>query len=185
MTAPLPGFAAWRHVGARDGFEVVFLRDGRRVEGHASAVEDGVPWAVRYVIELDGAWATRRAHVVAETEHGRAETRLEADGVGGWAVDGAAAPELDGCLDVDLEASAFTNALPVHRLALEHGATADAPAVYVRAPSLAVERLEQEYERLDAHRYAYAAPRFGYLGELVYDDAGLVVDYPGLATRVA
>jgi hypothetical protein len=37
----------------------------------------------------------------------------------------------------------MTNALPVHRIALPAGAPADAPAAYVRAAGLAVERLEQ------------------------------------------
>ena len=52
---------------------------------------------------------------------------------------GRAEPELDGCFDVDLEASACTNTLPIHRLAgLGIGEEAAAPAVYVRATDLAV-----------------------------------------------
>ena len=34
-------------------------------------------------------------------------------------------------------------------------------------------------------RYHYAAPRFDYKDELVYDEFGLVLDYPRLAVRVA
>jgi hypothetical protein len=52
---------------------------------------------------------------------------------------------LDGCIDVNLESSALTNALPVHRMALPAGARALAPAAYVRAAGLALERLEQSY----------------------------------------
>jgi hypothetical protein len=177
-------------VGARDGFEVVFLDgggDGVRVEGHSTAVEDGEAWAVQYEIVADAGWAARRAHVRGRSAAGSREVTLEADGAGRWRVDGAPAAHLDGCLDVDLEASALTNAFPVHRLALEVGQTAQAPAVYVRALDLAVERLEQRYGRLaddDRRRYAYAAPAFAYEGELVYDEHGLVLAYPGLAVRV-
>lgn len=32
-------------------------------------------------------------------------------------------------------------------------------------------------------RYRYAAPAFGFTAELVYDDAGLVLEYPGIASR--
>jgi uncharacterized protein len=110
------------------------------------------------------------------------------DGAGSWTVDDAPAPQLDGCLDVDLEVSACTNTLPVHRLGLAVGEAADAPAAYVRAAAFAVERLEQRYERLpddgDLVRYAYASPRFGYEDVLVYDADGLIVDYPGIAARV-
>ena len=87
---------------------------------------------------------------------------MQADGEGTWTVGGEPAPHLDGCLDVDLEASVVTNALPVHRLKLLPGSAASTPAAYVRAPDLTVERLEQRYERLDdgmAHRFASVRPR--------------------------
>ena len=188
----LPATAAWRHVEARDGFEVLFLAtddDGLRFDGRSTAVEEGNAWAVTYSLSLDADWVTRSALVVSWTASGERERTLEGDGAGGWRVDGNPAPELEGCLDVDLEASAFTNALPVHRLELDVGERANAPAAYVRALDLSVERLEQNYLRLEddgeRRRYEYAAPRFSYLDELVYDGFGLVLDYPGLATRVA
>jgi hypothetical protein len=112
---------------------------------------------------------------------------LLTDGQGRWEVDGKAEALLDGCLDVDLEASAMTNALPVRRLDLAPGERAAAPAAYVRAEALTVERLEQDYRRLDdggpGRSYAYAAPAFGFSCRLRYDDAGLAVDYPGIAVR--
>jgi hypothetical protein len=188
-----PPFAVWRHHDAREGFEVVFLearRDGGlHVEGHTAALEDGEPFAVRYEIELDGRWRTRSARVAGRSLRGRRSIALEADGEGSWSVDGQPAPHLDGCLDLDLESSALTNAFPVHRLGLAPGASADAPAAYVRALDLAVDRLEQSYRRIDdggagGQRYDYAAPVFDFTGELAYDESGLVVEYPGLATRV-
>ena len=188
----VPPSAAWRHLDARVGFEVVFLRretDGYRVEGHSTAVEDGVTWGIRYAITVDPSWHTRSAHVVGLSELGTREVRLEAEGSDGWRLDGRPAPHLDGCPDVDLEASAFTNTFPVHRLGLEVGQRADAPAAYVRAPGLEVERLEQSYARLPDEgtrsRYDYASPAFDFKAELVYDEFGLVLEYPGIAVRVA
>ena len=187
----LPATAAWRHLGARDGSEVVFLSrepDGYRIEGHSAAVEEDEVWGVRYAITLDATWTTRSAHVAGQSALGSHEVRLECDGTGEWHVDGNPAPALAGCLDVDLEASAFTNAFPVHRLALEIGEKAEAPAAYIRASDLRIERLEQSYARLPddgaRSRYDYAAPRFDSRLELVYDAFGLVLDYPGLAVRV-
>ena len=186
----LPASAAWRHVGARDGFEALFIErddDGYRFEGHTTAVEDGVAWSVGYVIVVDSAWRTR-AEITCRSESGERATVLIGDGSGAWSIDGRASPALAGCFDVDLEASAFTNAFPVHRLGLAVGKSAEAPAAYVRAPSLAVERLEQRYARLPDERghrrYDYEGPAFGYRDVLVYDELGLVLDYPGLAERV-
>lgn len=182
---------AWRHLGAGDGFEVVFpLRHARgyRFEGHATAVEEGVAWSVRYALVVDESWTTRSGHLVSRWADGLRELRIGRDPDGRWLVDGRPGPELDGCEDVDLEASAFTNAFPVHRLALEVAEHAEAPAVYVRAPDLRVERLEQRYLRLpDAGGnalYDYESPAFDFRAVLAYDEHGLVLEYPGIAARV-
>jgi hypothetical protein len=74
-------------------------------------------------------------------------------------------------------------------MALPVGARAAAPAAYVRAAGPSVERLEQEYLRTadqGAHqRYDYTAPAFEFACRLVYDEAGLVLAYPGIAVRAA
>ena len=188
--ATLPPHAAWRHGGARSGFEVVFFRDladGWLIQGCTTAIEDGTPWAVEYTIELDRAGATRSARVNGWSAAGPCSTVLEADGAGHWLVDGGAAPQLDGCLDVDLESSAMTNALPVRRLGLPVAARAVAPAAYVRAVGLAADRLEQTYLRAPDQGarqcYDYAAPAFDFTCRMIYDQSGLVLDYPGIATR--
>jgi uncharacterized protein len=101
-------------------------------------------------------------------------------------VDGRPDPSLDGCLDVDLESSALTNAFPVHRLALSVGEMAAAPSAYVRT-DLSVQRLGQEYVRTGGHgphsHFEYAAPEFEFACSILYDESGLVLDYPGIATR--
>ncbi len=190
--APLPATAAWLHRGARSGFEVVYFQaggDGSRIEGWTAAAEDGATWVVEYAIDVDAAGATRSARIRGRSASGIQSALLEGDGAGHWLVDGEAAPGLDGCLDVDLEASAMTNALPVRRIGLPVAAEAAAPAAYVRAADLAVERLEQTYVRAadeaSWQRYDYAAPAFEFSARLVYDEAGLVLDYPGIAVRAA
>ncbi len=187
----LPPFAAWRHCGARVGFEVGFFleRDGGvRVEGHTVAVQDGQPFSVGYAIELDDRWHTHSARVWGQSSDGRHSVALDSDGEGRWTVDGVGMPDLDGCLDVDLESSSLTNAFPMHRLGLGPGEAADAPAAYVGALDLHVGRLEQRYARIDdgaeLRRYDYTSSTFDFRGELTYDEAGLVLDYPGIATRV-
>jgi uncharacterized protein len=187
---PLPASACWQHRAARSGFEVAYFEaipDGLRIQGTTTAIEDGKAWVVTYLIRLDTAWATRSARITARTVAGWRETFLESDGAGHWLVDGNAASHLDGCMDVDLESSAMTNALPVHRMSLRIGDAADAPAAYVRVLGPGAERLEQVYVRIadqDARQcYEYTAPAFGFTSRLRYDASGLVADYPGIAVR--
>jgi len=180
--APLPASAAWQHHDARTGFEVAYfqpLEEGWHIEGWTTAVEGGSTWAVEYAIDLDQHGSTRGARIRGRSATGLSVTALEADGAGRWLVDGAPAPHLEGCLDVDLEASAMTNALPVRRMSLALGAHAAPPAAYVRAIGLAVERLEQTYQRVPdeapRQRYDYAAPAFAFACRMRYDEAGLVL----------
>jgi hypothetical protein len=144
---------------------------------------------VSYEIEVDDTWRTTSARVWARSRSGEHEVRVQADGPRRWLIDGTYARQLDGCIDIDLESSACTNTLPVHRLALGVGDTGESPAVFVRALDLDVERLDQRYRRVadddqNGRRFHYTAPRFDYDDHLVYDSHGLVVHYPGLATRI-
>ncbi len=199
--AELPRSAAWRHLGGRDGFEVAFLRaglDGIVLTGTSLGVEDGSPWAVEYVIELDPAWITRRAVVTTRSGSVQRSVSLHSAGPGSWLVDGQPAPELTGCADVDLDVSALTNAVPVHRLRLDLASLNDdgqlddvstpAPAVLVSALDLAVARLDQTYRPragTGSLVFDYQAPAFGFRADISYDHAGLVNDYPGIAVRVS
>jgi hypothetical protein len=196
--ATLPSTAAWHHLDTRAGYEVVFFSpadDGLVIDGTTTGTEDGTSWWVRFHIELAPDWMTRRAEVGGRSPAGTHHRTLEVDRRGRWLVDGGRRPDLDGCLDVDLESSACTNTVAIHRLALAPAETVDAPAAYVRADDLRVERLEQRY-RLgptqhnglgghDAWRVGYEAPRFDADFELVLDPHGLVLDYPHLAQRAA
>ena len=185
-----PVTAAWQHRDARLGFEVAYFSPAGRayhINGCTTAVEDGLTWMVSYAIRLDEAWTTRSARITGRSASGIRHTQLEADGLGRWRVDGELASHLDGCLDVDLESSAMTNALPVHRMGLRAGVRAAAPAAYVRALDLSADRLDQDYVRAadegGRQRYDYTAPAFGFTCRLVYDESGLVLDYPGIAVR--
>ena len=128
-----PRSACWHHEGLRLGFEVTYFTTaagGVQAEGTAAGLQGGDTWIVSYRILLDESGRTRMATLTSQSASGRRERLLEADGVGHWSVDGKTTNLLDGCLDVDLEASAMTNALPVRRLALAVGERAAAPAGY-------------------------------------------------------
>jgi uncharacterized protein len=187
MRSELPRQAAWRFVGAVDGFEVVhFGREpgGGRWRGQTTALEDGRTYAVRWELELDERWHTRSVRVTNDTVDGSRAVVLTSDGAGEWTVDGRPAPHLAGLVDVDLEASACTNALPVRRLSLPVGVLVEAPAVYVHALDLAVTRLDQTYRRSDEESFDYISRHGTFRAVLRYDSDGLVHDYPGIARRV-
>jgi hypothetical protein len=187
----LPKVAAWRILGEpdREGFEVAYFEPqggGFVIRGTSVGTEGGEHWSIRYVIEIDGSWCTRSATI--ESASGE-RLKLRSDGKGRFSVNGKRAPSLDGCFDVDLEASLVTNMMPAHRLALRVGQGSEAPAAYVRTSQLTVERLEQRYARLPDKKghvvFDYESPRFGYRAALRFARDGLVVDYPHIGARVS
>lgn len=186
----LPASAAWRHRGAHDGYEAVFIHSddtGYRLDGHTVATEEDRPWVVRYAITLNQRWMTTEVRVWGWSPLRSRTVLLATDPAGHWTVNDAVVPELDGCIDVDLESSCCTNTIPVHRLQLGVGQSADAPAAYIRALDLSVQRLEQRYSLIDngaSLRYDYHAPAFDFRAVLVYDESGLIIEYPGIGSRV-
>ncbi|WP_338887281.1 putative glycolipid-binding domain-containing protein [Rhodococcus sovatensis] len=188
--AALPATAAWRHLGLRAGFEIAHFstsnRDGMtRLWGNSLIVEDGVGYAVTYSVSVDENWKTREATIETHTRVATRTTQLLRDEGGGWTVDGRARPDLAGCIDIDLEASLVTNTLPIHRL-VENPGTYAVKAAYVQLDCTAGV-LDQTYDIpvIGASRFscAYTAPRFDFTADLHYDETGLILDYPGLATR--
>ena len=188
--ANLSPAACWLHQGLRSGFEVSYFTldpHGLRIEGTTTGFQDGAAWVVSYDIELDQLWKTRRVRITSRAALASIEQYAESDGEGHWLIDGDEAANLDGCFVIDLEASAMTNALPVHRLSLAAGESAAAPAAYVRLTDRKIERLDQFYARLDDQddgpSFDYQAPAFDLRCRITYDRAGLVLEYPGIGIR--
>jgi len=183
----LPNVGAWRLLGAYDGFEMTHFTTttkGVTLKGTSIGVEEGVPWHITYNIELDDSWHVQRATIT-----GINDTRLTIQKQDArWLINGVHQPNLDGCVDLDLEASAVTNTIPMHRLALNVGQKGASRAAYVRTHTLAVEVLDQTYYRLDDEDgklvFDYHSPRFDYRDTLYFAADGLVLDYPSIAARV-
>ena len=98
--------------------------------------------------------------------------------------DGQEAPELDGCLDVDLGATILTNTLAIRKLGMNVGGAGDLRAVWVSEDLETVEPAPQRYERIHDDRYDFVALDSGERYPLVVDSDGFVVTYPNLAERL-
>jgi hypothetical protein len=114
---------------------------------------------------------------------------LLADGEGYWTThSGESVPGLEGCVDVDISATPFTNTLPIRRLGLAPGESADLSVAYVDIDEMRAWREEQRYTRLKKNSedalYKYESLDSGFTADLPVDTDGLVLDYPGLFRRV-
>jgi uncharacterized protein len=165
---------------------------GAVIESVVAGERDGDAFGLVYRIECDTRWhVTRLALRMTGGEALDLRCRAGANGQShalcGWIdADGAPLRAFDGCIDVDLTATPFTNTLPIRRLQLEPGERHVIRVLYVDVPSLQMSAVEQAYTCIEPYRrYRYEGLDTGFSAEITVDTDGLVLDYPGLFTRVS
>jgi hypothetical protein len=176
---------AWRRLDI-PGLEIATWQpraDGHVFAGRVLALDDDLPLSVDYRLEVDAHWVTRLVDVDLVADGRPATLRLEHDGAGRWRRDGKPEPALAGCLDVDLEVTPLTNALPVNRIQLPEGATKEIVAAWVHFPGLNLEAGAQRYERLASTTYRYTSLRSGFTAQVEVDQDGFPVIYERIWQR--
>ncbi|PZM07649.1 putative glycolipid-binding domain-containing protein [Rhizobium tubonense] len=145
----------------------------------------GTPYGVSYRIDCSPHWEVLFFSV--ETTDGRT-VALWSDGNGHWRhADGRPLPDFDGCIDIDLAGTPFTNSLPIRRLDLTPGsAAAKLNMLYIPFDTFEPTRDAQRYSCLKQDAlYRYEAEERSFTADLPVDEDGLVLDYPGLFQRLA
>ena len=98
-----------------------------------------------------------------------------------------ALPQFDGCVDIDLYGSPFTNSLPIRRLEMTpQDGTAKLSMLYIPFDTFEPVRDGQHYTCIVPGKlYRYAAEDRDFTVDLPVDEDGLVIDYPIYFRRVA
>jgi hypothetical protein len=157
-----------------DGFVVESVVVGQRY-GHA--------YGLHYSVRCDAQWRTRHAWLKIV---GGGELELHGDGAGHWRDGhGLVLSGIEGCIDIDIAATPFTNTLPIRRLQLAEGERQPISVAYISTPDLQVTRVEQAYSciGLDSE-YRYEGIFRNFTANMQVDQDGLVIDYPTLFTRL-
>jgi hypothetical protein len=154
---------------------------GYEAHGDVTAMLEGSPLNASYSVETDAAWVTRRVRVKLK---GGGRLDIRSDGAGHWRhADGAALPELDGCIEPDISMTPCTNTLAIRRLGLKPGEAAEIKVAYVLVPELSLRAAPQRYTRLAERRWRFDGLDIDFTADLTVDADGLVVEYPGLFRR--
>lgn len=154
------------------------MGDGWGLGGYLVREEAGT-WQIGYRIRCDRDWRTIGAEVEWWRNTGSGRCRLARDQEGNWIVNDEPAPDLLGCIDIDLGFSPATNTLPIRRLELTGLTRGSHDAAWLRFPELTVERLGQRYTKIADGRWRYESDT-GFEAVLEVNGAGLVTRYPGL-----
>jgi hypothetical protein len=168
------------------GLEHLLLSEGVADSVVLAFDEERGPFRLTYRLTWDESWRLREADLVVATERSTTSLNLQTDGRGRWRdSDGRAIDELDGCVDIDIWPTPFTNSFPVRREPLEVGERRQFRMAWVSAPDLTVRPRPQAYTRLADRLYLFESlDGSGFSAELPVDKDGIVLDYPDLFRRV-
>ncbi len=137
---------------------------------------------VEYVIRLSPLWQVRQFLLFRDLAE--PDLWLGTDGRGRWGeMNGAHRTDLDGSVDVALAITPFTHSLPVRRLPLAVGDSAELSVLDLDVETLGVVPATVVYERVAESRWRVT--RQGSSVEFDVDAYGLPLDLPGEFTRAS
>lgn len=145
---------------------------------------EAAPRQIHYGVSCGRDWVTRAIHVTMIQGRHIRRLHLERDHLGIWRRGSEVLPEFAGLIDVDLQITPSTNTLPIRRLRLGEGESADTDALWIRFPDLSLERLTQRYTRTGELRYTYESRGGAFRADLEVDEEGVVVRYGDIWRRV-
>jgi hypothetical protein len=180
---PLELDLRWQPVG-EVGLEHCRVRessDGINVRSVLIGQFEGFAYGAQYDIELAPDWTFRS--LTLRLQDGRV-LRLNSNGLGDWKRNGQRAPELEGCVDIDISGTPFTNTLPIRRAKFADGVPQHFTMAWIPLDSLEPFRDGQIYTRLDPTHYRYQSGDGSFEQVLTVDADGFVADYPTLFARV-
>ncbi|MEX0590540.1 MAG: putative glycolipid-binding domain-containing protein [Xanthobacteraceae bacterium] len=144
---------------------------------------EGKPYGVHYTVTCDRRWTVRSLAIA--TSDGR-QISFTSDGRGRWRDAKRRRPEFDGCVDIDLAGSPFTNTLPIRRLGLDvRRGPVDFIMLWFPFDTFEPFVDGQRYTCLRSRRlYRFEALDGSFAANLPVDQDGFVLDYPTLFKRV-
>ncbi len=174
----------WRQLVEMGAEHLLLSMNGAiHADGMAVGEIDSSAYRIHYQIDCDEGWNVLGLKV--EDLLSDSVLALARTAENRWNdADGTMLDALEGCIDVDLMFTPFTNTLPIRRLKLEPGEARDIAVVYVGLPGLQVSRFRQRYTCLSSGNggatYRYESVESGFTAELKVDADGLVLDYPNI-----
>ncbi|MGQ4273485.1 putative glycolipid-binding domain-containing protein [Terrihabitans sp. B22-R8] len=185
MLAARPLTARWRSLDGAGLDHVTITAQGGTIVARGTVIGDrgGTPYGVFYRVDCDADWHVKE---VAIGTAGGQGLHLLSDGAGHWSNGvGEHLAHLDGCVDVDLAGTPFTNTLPIRRRDWAAGERAEMRMVYIPFDSFVPVVDAQIYTCLEpGKRFLYEAADRSFSAELAVDGDGLVTDYPTLFSRI-
>lgn len=156
---------------------------GIMVQSTIAGYYEGDIYKVDYLLHANPQWETERVEVTCQLRNVIDKISLRSAMKGKWWLDDEPAPQFDGCTDVDITLTCFTNSLPINRLDFGSGESHQIKVVYIDILENSVTPTSQKYTRINSHTYKFENVPNDFEALIETDGSGLVVFYPELFER--
>lgn len=170
------------------GYEALYFheeKDGFSADSVVLGSHEGQIFRLHYRIYIDSTWRVSSLHI-RDVLHSSGY-KISADGKQKWSRSDVMFDDDErdfaGCTDIDISCTPFTNTLPIRRLNLEVGQSAEIKVLYVDCPQIRFDVSRQKYERLSELQYRFTSLETDFTAIITVDEDGFVTDYPELFER--
>lgn len=154
------------------------------VKGYITGEGYEKPWQISYSLTINARWEVQTVSIEVMSEQDYT-IQLSKNDQQQWVNEnGEHLPEYDGCVDIDISFTPFTNTLPINRLQLTKGESKHMPVLYIDVQQGICKSVKQRYVNKGDKIYKYENEDSGFTSELLVDNEGYVVDYPGIWQRI-
>lgn len=169
-----------------NSMEFCRIHFGERIHVKSSIVgfSEDFPFKADYEIELSGGWVISRIQLKTCLGNVEQSLDLKHDGHGKWFGDGKEWKSLEGCMDIDISVTPFTNSLPINRLKPAPGIKTDIDVVYIDILHFGITPERQHYTQLNKDTYLFSNDSGDFTANITVDSQKLVVHYPTLFDRL-
>jgi hypothetical protein len=160
-------------------------RDGVEINSVIVGAYQNIIYRVEYKIKATKLWETTFVEIFGQYNNKHHRFKFEGDGKGHWTVNGKAEKKFNGCIDVDIPLTPFTNTLPINRLRLSSREEKQIKVIYCDLLQEEFTAGNQKYIKLSDSIYHYENVPNDFEADIEVDGHGFVVDYPQLFVRKA
>jgi hypothetical protein len=158
---------------------------GKEITSTIIGEHEGKIYLVEYSIRTNQNWETIFFEVFSRHSDHTQNICFESDGKGNWTHGGAPLTQFQGCIDIDISLTPFTNSLPINRLKLSQQQEQEIQVIYVNLLEQQIASVRQRYRRLSETEYHYENVPKDFEATIQVDKQGFVIDYPSLFVRKA
>ncbi|HYI79161.1 MAG TPA: putative glycolipid-binding domain-containing protein [Chryseolinea sp.] len=156
------------------------IKSGWSINSTIVGAYDKKIYKVEYVIKANDKWETIYLNLTTELAGSKRDFIFLGDGNGNWTNNGIPKAEFEGCVDVDISLTPFTNSLPIKRLLWETNKSRQIKVLFVDVLGGAVIPVQQRYTKLSNAEFRFENVPNDFEAVITVDDLGLVLNYPEL-----